>query len=80
MYFDRKKDFFGFKTYCYSFKGYFKEAFCHRFTKKSIIKNHSNSAKKINCYLPPHSVVKDPCLSLFLTEEKGTENKYLLNF
>lgn len=47
MYFDRKKDFFGFKTYCYSFKGYFKEAFCHRFTKKSIIKNHSNSAKKL---------------------------------
>lgn len=28
MYFDRKKDFFGFKTYCYSFKGYFKEEFC----------------------------------------------------
>lgn len=76
MYFDRKKDFFGFKTYCYSFKGYFKEASCHRFTKKSIIKNHSNSAKKLTV-ISLHTALPVPFLNGRKGDGKQTSFKLL---
>lgn len=77
MYFDRKKDFFGFKAYCYSFKGYFKEASCHRFTKKSIIKNHSNSAKILTVISLYHTALPVPFLNGRKEDGKQTSFKLL---